>query len=156
MANFRKSLMIGVATIAFGAGSFAAYADQNADGQSGRGRVDSQQMQERMAKRQAELHDKLKLNATQEGAWKTFAEKMKPAERPARPSREEMAKLSVPERMDRMLALMKEREARMTERVAATKQFYATLTPEQQKIFNEQFRPGLGRDHGHGHRHAPR
>jgi protein CpxP len=63
-----------------------------------------------------------------------------------RPDRAEWEKLSAPERMEKQLALMKEREARMADRLAATKAFYAQLTPEQQKIFNENFM--TGRRHG--------
>ena len=45
---------------------------------------------------------------------------------------------------------MKTMEARMTEHLAALKEFYAVLTPEQQKIFDEQT-PPFG---GHGRRHG--
>lgn len=98
-----------------------------------------ERMKERMAKREAELRDKLKLTAAQEPAWKTFTEKMKPGNPPARPDRAEMEKLTAPERMEKALAMMKEREKRMTERVAAVKEFYVVLTPEQQKVFDAEF-----------------
>jgi Spy/CpxP family protein refolding chaperone len=153
MIKFRKHLLIGAAALALGAGSFSAYADKpGSDGMDG-GRMSSrdhaksgEQMRERMAKHQAELHDKLKLNASQEQAWGRFADRMKPGARPARPDRAELAKLSAPERMERMLARMQEGEKRMADRLAATKEFYAVLTPEQQKVFNDQFGPG------HAHR----
>jgi Spy/CpxP family protein refolding chaperone len=85
------------------------------------------------------LHDKLKLTPAQEPAWKTFAERMQPLDRPARPDRAELEKMSAPERMERALAMMKEHEKRMTDRLAAVKEFYAVLTPEQQKVFNDEF-----------------
>ena len=89
-------------------------------------------------KRQAELHKKLNLSADQEAAWKTFSEKMQAALPQNRPDREEMRKLSAPERMDKMLAMMKEGEKHMEARAAALKEFYAVLTPEQRKLFDEQ------------------
>lgn len=89
-------------------------------------------------KHQAQLHDKLKLSADQEAAWKTFTEKTKPDLARRKAVREEMATLTTPARMDRMLALMKEGETRMAERAAAVKEFYAALTPEQQKTFDAQ------------------
>jgi protein CpxP len=156
MIKFRKHLLIGTAALVLGAGSFSAYADKpGCDGKDG-GRMSSrdhgkfeEKMTERMAKRHAELHDKLKLNATQEKAWTTFSDRMKPGARPARPDQAELAKLSAPERMERMLARMQEREKKMADRITATKDFYAVLTPEQQKTFNDQFGPG------HGHRFGP-
>jgi protein CpxP len=155
MTQFRKHLLIGMTVLGLAAGSFGAHAG-GPDGahQMGAGPMSSrehgrspEQMKERFAKRQAELHDKLKLTAAQEPAWNAFVAQMKPGERPARPDRAEMAKLSAPERMERMLAMMKEGEKRMADRLAAVKEFYAVLTPEQQKTFNEQFGPG--RHHRH-------
>ncbi len=90
------------------------------------------------ARHQARLHDKLKLSAEQESAWKTFIEKTKPDLARHQAVHEEMAKLTTPERMDRMQALMKEGEERMAARAAAVKEFYAKLSPEQQKTFDDQ------------------
>lgn len=150
MTKLRKRLLIGVLAIGLGAGSAAAFADRPDCGPMGYGGhgKKAEWMKERMEKRAAELHDKLKLNASQESAWQAYLAKMKPADMPARPDRAEMEKLSAPQRMEKMHALMQEREKRMAERVAATKDFYAVLTPEQRKIFDEQFKPGQGRRHG--------
>jgi len=156
MKNFRQQLLVGIAVLGFGAGAVTAYAD--ASGHDGMGQEHAsagdhqkfvEHMKERRAKQEAELHDKLKLNASQEAAWKTWTAKMAPGNRPARPDRAELDKLTAPERMEKMLALMKEHEARMADRIAATKTFYAVLTPEQKKTFDEAFRHGPGR-HGHG------
>lgn len=153
MKAFRKSLLIGSAVLALGAG--AAHA-QKPDcgpmgGPTGHGREHSpEQMQERMQKRAAELHDKLKLNATQESAWNAYVAKMRPAERPARGDRAEWDKLSAPERMDKIAARMQEHAQRMAQRAAATREFYAALTPEQQKIFDGQFMHRPDRDRPQG------
>ncbi len=154
MTKFRKRLLMGLVALGIGAGSFAAYADKpgcdhhmmggGPAGFDGSGKS-SERMNERMAKRQAELHNKLKLSAAQEPAWNTFVERMKPGASPVRPDRAEMEKLPAPERMEKMLSLMNQGEKKMAERTAAVKDFYAVLTPEQQKIFNEQFAIGRHR-----------
>jgi len=111
-----------------------------------------QRMADKMAKREADLKAALKLTAAQEAAWGTFTSAMKP---PAmggknRPDHEEMAKLTTPQRMEKMQAMKAERDAHMAQRMEATKAFYAALTPEQQKVFDEKaHRMG---DHGHGGR----
>ncbi len=153
MTTFRKRLLVGLVALGLGAGSFAAYADKPDCGPMGAGPASwhgrsAERMKEHMEKRQAELHDKLKLNANQEAGWKAYIARMKPAERAARPDRAEIDKLPAPERMEKMLGFMKDAEQRMADRVAATKEFYAMLSPEQQKIFDEGF--GHGR-HGRSH-----
>lgn len=100
----------------------------------------AEKMKERMAKHQADLHDKLKITAAQEPAWKTFIEAMSPGTMPAHPDRKEMEKLTTPDRMEKGLEKMKEHLARMQTRLTALKTFYAVLTPEQQKIFDERHR----------------
>jgi periplasmic protein CpxP/Spy len=150
MTNFRKYMLIGMTALSFGSGALTTYAANPGDNQSStEKRADSEaHMKERMAKRQAELHDKLKLTPQQEGAWKTFTARMQPGTRPARPDRAQMANMTAPERMEMMLTRMKEAEARMTDRLAATKEFYAVLTPEQQKIFDQEFARHGGQHRG--------
>ena len=107
-------------------------------------------MQERAAKRLAGLKDKLKITSGQEAAWSTFTAALKPpAQRPARPDRAEFKKLTTPERIDRMQALRNEGNARMDQRAAATKTFYAALTPDQKKVFDAESLRVFAR---HGHR----
>lgn len=100
------------------------------------------------------LKEKLKLTAGQEAAWKTFTEDAQPGPRPGMDRKavhEEFEKLSTPERLDRMQAMADIRRARMAERAAAIKAFYAQLTPAQQKVFDAE---GLPRHGGHRH-HQP-
>lgn len=104
----------------------------------------SERIQQRMAKHQAELHAKLKLTAAQEPAWKTFTETTATGAMPAPPDRKEMEKLTTPERMEKMLERAKEHQTKMQEHLASLKTFYAVLTPEQQKIFDDSHR-NLGR-----------
>lgn len=118
-----------------------------------------ERMQQHRAKRMAALKEKLKLSPGQEGAWSTFAEAQQPPARPAgeaRPDRAEFAKLTTPQRLDRMQARQAERNAMSAKRADATRTFYATLSPEQQKTFDAESMKGIGRGHGmhrghHGH-----
>jgi Spy/CpxP family protein refolding chaperone len=114
------------------------------------GKMDPAKVQARMERRQAALKAALKLTPSQEGAWTTFTAAMKP---PAdlmakRPDFDALAKLPTPERIDKMKALhaqhITEMTAAMDKRGEATKAFYATLTPEQQKTFDASTarRPG--------------
>lgn len=98
-------------------------------------------MQERagqhLAQRAAVLKAKLKLSAAQEGAWQDYVAAMKPPANPPLPSRTEIAKLSTPERLDKMRELRQQREAEFDRRDAATRTFYGTLSDEQKKIFDD-------------------
>lgn len=101
----------------------------------------------RKAQRAAELKAKLQLNAEQENSWNAFVAAMKPPAHGARPQREEMAKLSTPERLDKMKEMRQQREAAFAQREAATRTFYASLNAEQKKVFDES----TARMHRHGH-----
>lgn len=85
-----------------------------------------------------QLHDALKLNAEQEAGWKKLMDSERP--RPATAggeSREEWARLTTPERAEKMLALAKAREEHLSDYVTALKGFYATLSAEQKKTFED-------------------
>ena len=166
MNKYCKSVLIGifaasVTAAGMNTGAFAAQGDASgsASAQSApqhhwdKDRV--AKMREHFAKRLAKLHDKLKLNADQETAWKTYMAAItpQPHARPERPNRGDWQKLSAPERMEKMLNRMKEAENRLGNALAATKTFYATLTPEQQKIFNDNVGMGPMQRHGHHHDH---
>jgi LTXXQ motif family protein len=139
-----------------------AQADTTAAPKAQHKRMDPAQRMERMkehrAKRLAALKDKLKLTATQEGAWTTYTTANQPpaGARPPRMDRAEFAKLTTPERLERMQTRQAERSAMFAKRAEATKTFYAALTPEQQKTFDAETARGHGhRFHrGHGHEGA--
>jgi len=63
------------------------------------------------------------------------------------PKHEDMAKLSTPERLDKMNELRKQRDAAFEQRDAATRSFYGSLSAEQKKIFDES----TARSNRHGH-----
>lgn len=110
--------------------------------------VDPARMQTLWDKHHAALKTQLKLTAAQEAAWTTYVAAMTPApgQTLQRPDVAELAKLSTPERIDKMREIraqhMGEMAAAMDKRDAASKAFYAVLTPEQQKIFDAQAMPG--------------
>jgi periplasmic protein CpxP/Spy len=149
MRNPAKFVLVGLVSIAIGAVASSAFANppgcRNMEGgmmfQGDPSGGDKGKFAKFIEKRQTELHNKLKLTAEQEPAWNTFTEKMKATLPQGRPNWEEMSKLNTPERMDKMLARMKEGEKQMETRAATIKAFYATLTPEQRKVFDEQSPP---------------
>lgn len=168
MNRFKKNVLIGMTVLGIGLGGgigSAAFAAPDAQA-PGSGQQDGQrhmhkrhkhnpaEFKERMEKRQAELHTKLKLTPNQEAAWKSFTASMAPAGHGKRPDRAEMEKLTAPERMEKMLERSTQRQDAMASRLEAVKKFYAQLTPEQQKVFNDEFaKPHrFGRHGHHGHR----
>ena len=105
------------------------------------GGKDQAKMQAMMDKRHAALKAELKLTPAQEPAWTAFMDAHKaPAGMMGKPDMPDMSKLTTPERIDKMKEMhakhVGERTAEMEKRGAATKAFYAALTPEQQKIFD--------------------
>ena len=56
------------------------------------------------------------------------------------------AKLTAPERADRMVAFLQAAQQRAVVRAQAVKEFYSGLSPEQQKVFDSQ---SHGRHHDH-------
>ena len=127
------------------------------------GRHDPAKMQALVAKRLAELKAKLNITPTQEGAWTTFTAAMQPLAgiaqrmgwRQSPEQHAEMAKLSTPERIDKMRAMrtqrMTEMNTAMDKRGEATKAFYAALTPAQQKVFDAEHTAMRSGHHGGGH-----
>ncbi len=109
-----------------------------------RGHKDPAKFQQRMAERHAEhmeaLKGKLNITPAQEGAWNSYTKAMQPPARDGsqRLDRDAFAKLTTPERIDRVQAMQAERQTAERQRGEATKAFYAQLTPEQQKTFDSE------------------
>jgi periplasmic protein CpxP/Spy len=91
-------------------------------------------MEQRMARRMDELKRVLQITPQQEGAWTTWTAALKPTQR-QRPDRAEFARLTTPERIDRMRALRAQRNAQVDQRLEATKAFYGALSAEQKRLF---------------------
>jgi Spy/CpxP family protein refolding chaperone len=119
----------------------------------GMGRMDPAKMQAMLDKHHAALKAQLKLTPAQEPAWAAFIEAHKlPAGKMGKPDMPDLSKLTAPERIDKMKELRAQRmgdmAAAMDQRGAATKTFYAALTPEQQKLFDAH---DMKRHHMNGH-----
>ena len=80
------------------------------------------------------LREGLQLRADQEPALQAFITSMQQH----KGDHQTMMNLPTPERLDRM-------SARMAEHVAATKTFYAALTPDQQKAFDAMHQEMAGK-----------
>jgi hypothetical protein len=92
---------------------------------------------ERMEQRHKKLHEALKLTSGQEGAWNKMMETEPSMAKPNPQMHDDMVKMTTPERAEKMLAHMKEQQARMTDHVAAITGLYAELNPEQKKMFDD-------------------
>jgi len=105
-----------------------------------------------MARRLARLKETLRITPAQEGSWSTYASALRPAPR-QRPELGEMARLTTPERVDRMRALRSQRMAEADRRGEATKSFYASLSAEQKRVFDQVTLRHGGREGGGHERH---
>lgn len=98
--------------------------------------------QERHAQQMGALKEKLKLSSGQEAAWNDFAAALKPDMHPAGVDRQAMHEgfqnLNTVERLEKMQSLSEMRRARMAERIDVIKAFYAQLTAEQKKVFDDE------------------
>ena len=145
MIHLRKHLLIGITTLGIGVsgavGTLAlaqSAAPASSDMRPEHQRPSPEKMAEHAAHREAALHDALKLTPQQESAWTTYNTKMRTGQPMQRPDHEQMEKMAAPERMEKMLAMMRDGERRMADRLEATKPFYAVLTPAQRAIFDKQ------------------
>ncbi|MDR2626045.1 MAG: Spy/CpxP family protein refolding chaperone [Zoogloeaceae bacterium] len=146
--NPQKTLITVLAALAltFGVGAAYAYGGPGCPGDGvhagdGHGRWHAEDRGERRAARQEKLHKALNLSAAQEDAWKAFIADAAPQQW-QRPDREAFAKLSTPERMEKMLEFSQKHQEFMAQRLAALKTFYAQLSDEQKKTFDSFHRGG--------------
>lgn len=114
-----------------------------------------------MAKRQALFKAQLQLKPEQEGAWSTLVSALQAGQHPGHPEFPDeltLAKLSTPERLDKINSLHTAHQAAMnaarSQRSQAIKTFYATLSSEQQKVFDAISAPMLSRGMGMGMGHV--
>ena len=104
--------------------------------------------EQHFAERAAQLKEALKLTPEQEPAWQEFMAAMqrKPEHARLDMNPDDFAKLSTPERLDRMRALREQHAAEADQRDQAIKAFYAKLSPQQQKTFDAHFMPRHGKE----------
>jgi len=148
LSTLRLALAAGVvAPFALATASFAQPASPAASSApaAGRQRPDPAEMRARMADR---LRAQLQLQPGQDAALNAFLDALKPPGDKMHGERGADQQLTTPERLDKMLARMDERRARFAQMAAATKQFYAALTPAQQKAFDALHAGGMRGGHG--------
>jgi hypothetical protein len=146
-----KTLLAGAALIAVSSNVYARGGeDCDCMERGAMMRMDPERMEKMHERRLSGLHEKLKLSAQQEAAWKKFAAREPLRGKADRPDPDEMKRLNAPQRLEQALEHMRAMEKNMTEHLAALKEFYAVLTPEQKRTFDEQM-PGFGE---RGHRHG--
>ncbi|WP_083774992.1 Spy/CpxP family protein refolding chaperone [Sideroxydans lithotrophicus] len=131
-------LLAGVAIVAMSASAFARGGEDCEYREHGRMGMNPERMEQYREQHLTKLHDKLKLTPQQETAWKKYAAQQPVLDKSMRPDPDEMAKLNAPQRLEKGLERMRAMEARMSDHLAALKEFYAVLTPEQQKTFDDQ------------------
>lgn len=156
----KRALMVGLIAGSgiLAASSFAMTAagpESRGDCEARYGQQFHARWEEHRAKYLSELKEKLKLQPEQEAAWNAFASASQPGAHPMGVDRQamrgEFAKLTTPQRLDKMLAMADQHHARMAERAQAIKTFYAQLTPEQQSVFDAEAMPS--RHDGERHHH---
>lgn len=134
-----KMILAGIAIAALSASVYARGGEDCAYGEHGPMMgMDQERMEKMHEQHLSKLHDKLKLTAPQEAAWKKFTASKPMPDKSARPDPAEMDKLTAPQRLEKGIEHMRAMEEKMTEHLAALREFYAVLTPAQQKIFDEQ------------------
>ncbi|KQV44668.1 MULTISPECIES: Spy/CpxP family protein refolding chaperone [unclassified Duganella] len=155
MKTLHKAFVISAAVFGFGAASLPAMAEEAPQHQYAATKFDPVKMQERMDAHAKRMHDTLKITPAQEAAWQAYLSALK-SNMPQRGQfdRASFKNMPAPERMEKRIEMTKARLSRMESNLAATKTFYAALTPEQQKLFDEKAGHfGHGRHHGAMHQH---
>lgn len=167
MNTYRKTLLTAVAALSLGGAMIGAQAQNQAPDAHPKAQLSKEERQARhaefAAKRQqkraervAKLHDELRITPAQENAWNAFVASMKHPQRGDRQhgDRAAFANLSAPQRAEKMLERQKARLAAMEQRVAAMNSFYAVLSPEQKKVFDEKAARMQSRFGRHGGMHG--
>lgn len=160
MNTYRKTLLSAVTALSLGGAMLGAHAQSPAPAAHPKAQLTQEQRQARHAEmhtqRMARLHDELKITAAQEGAWKDFMSAMTPPQGAAgwwHGERADWANLPAPERARKMIERQKQHLAFMEQRLAALSSFYAVLSPEQQKVFDQHAMRMQARGHRHGGMH---
>ncbi|MGX9217441.1 Spy/CpxP family protein refolding chaperone [Massilia varians] len=159
MNTVRKNIVIVLAAFGIAGASLGVQAQTTAPLEGRHAHAMSKEQREAKraemrAARQAKLAESLKLTPAQQPVWQAFVASMTPPQKGERAgqrlNKEQRTALTAPQRLERRIALQKERTARMEARLSALNSLYAALSPEQRKVFDEQQQRRGGRHHG-GH-----
>lgn len=100
----------------------------------------SPEMEKEMAEHRAQMARDtrlvLRLRPDQEAAWQAYEAAMAPPKPPEPLAPEAGPPPTTPQRLDRMAKMMAEMDAHRAKADAATRAFYAALSPEQQQVFD--------------------
>src|ERR1700712_2371618 len=147
VTSMRKNILIGFAVLSLGGTALVSQAQTDRRDTPAQTEAGKAKFAEHMAKRQAQLHDKLKLTSAQEPAWTSFIASLAPPngeQRGERPDREDFRKLPAPDRLEKSIERQKDHLAKQESRLGALKTFYGVLTPEQRAIFDKSAPQGRG------------
>jgi Spy/CpxP family protein refolding chaperone len=153
MNTLRKNVLIALTVLGMGSAAAAVQAQTaTSEGRHANAATQQERMAkwgEHFAKRQAKLHDALQLNGGQESAWAAYQASIKPKAgmMGMHGDRAAWAAMPAPARMEKMIAMSKQRTAMMESRLGALNTFYSVLSPAQKKVFDENTRGGG--HHGH-------
>ena len=163
MNTLRTKILIGLTVLGMGSAVLPLQAAE--EGRQGHAMTQQQRdanRAEHFAKRQAKVHDALKLTRAQEPAWAAYQVAIKPQPRTAaRGERGDWKAMPAPQRIEKQIEMSRQRIAHMEARLAATKTLYAALSPEQQKLFDQNSHRGghrmkhRGMHKGHGEHMHP-
>ncbi len=158
MNTIRKSIIIGLAVLGLSGTTLAVQAQDGRHATAAAKEQAQAKWSERAAARQQKLREHLKLTPSQDAAFATYMAAAKPAGFAGQHDRAAWKTLSAPARMEQQLAMARGHVAAMETRLSALNTFYAVLTPEQKKVFDEKSQRGWGgkkRGHGgHGGHHG--
>lgn len=179
MQRFQRTFAAAIAAAALlGSAAFSAHAQPQAPATAHTTHAPAahgpRAQQVDVAQFHAERMDKLKtllqIQPHQQAAWDSYAKAVTPEHR-AKPQtkHKDLRKLTTPERLDLAQQLRKERAAKADLRDQATRSFYASLNPGQQKAFDalnakHHGKPGVHKagpgkhvdgHRGHQHSHGP-
>lgn len=114
----------------------------------------SPEMEKKMAEHRAQMardmHVVLRLRPDQESAWQAYEAAMAPPKLEPPMGPPDGPPPTTPQRLDQMDKMMAEMQAHHAKMEAATRTFYAALSPEQQQVFDalERLRgPRMGGTH---------
>ena len=107
------------------------------------GKWSEKDFKERIAERQERLKKALQIAPNQEAAWKTFTDQMTTLaqERAKNFDPDQFLGLTAPERMEKQLERLRQAQDAMSKRLEVVKTFYASLTAEQKKKFDDWHSP---------------
>lgn len=148
MTNLRMLAIAGLAASLLGGVAQAQpYGPPPPPGQGGYGQGGGYGQPPSPQQMASDLRHRLLLRPDQESALQDFVRQVTPPpgfQQKMYQQQQEMRSMTTPQRLDAMINNIDEMRRMMLERASATKAFYATLTPDQQRAFDALSANGSG------------